>query len=45
MASKKKFGKKKVSFRNENEERPSKRIKVEKVKYRNMNTWLNMDLA
>lgn len=46
MASKKKSIniKKKLSFRDENEERSPKRVKVEKVKYRNINTWLNMDL-
>jgi len=40
MSSKKKIGKKKISFRSDNEDRPVKRVKVEKVKYRNMNTWL-----
>lgn len=41
MPSKKKFsGKKKVSFRNENEEKPMKRIRKKKVKYRGKNVWL-----
>ena len=43
--SKKKIGKKKFNYRSENEDRPIKRVKIEKVKYRNMNAWLNFDLA
>ena len=43
MSSKKRIGKKKITVRNENEQRALKKVKVKKMKYRNKNTWLNLE--
>jgi len=43
-SSKKKIEKKKFNFRKEDEERPIKRIKPKKMKYRGKNAWLNKEL-